>query len=274
MTTTGGSARQGRLHGKRTIVTGAGSGIGRAAATLFAAEGAMVLAVDRVEATLKETVDSITGNGGTAVAFPADTATETAVAAFVARAIEIFGGLDTVYANAGISGFGGCGTPLLEQSVELWQEVLRINLIGPFLAIKHAAPHMSRQGKGAILCTSSAAGFRAGAGSSAYSASKAGIINLVQTAACALQGTGIRVNAICPGPIETDMTKPSFERARDLGYDDKLKQLNPLRRFGLPEEVAAIALFLVSDESSFINGQAIAVDGGWSSSLPFAVQRT
>ena len=168
----------GRLSGKRTIVTGAGSGIGRASAQLFAAEGAAVLAVDRSEAGVAETVATITGAGGRAVALAADVGDEAAVKAYVERAVAEFGGLDVVYANAGIS--GGL-VPLFEQSVELWQEILRVNLIGPFLAIKHAAPLLVSQGSGSIICTASVAGLRANAGGNPYSASKAGVISLVQT---------------------------------------------------------------------------------------------
>jgi NAD(P)-dependent dehydrogenase (short-subunit alcohol dehydrogenase family) len=170
-------------------------------------------------------------------------------------------------------GSAGGLVPLLEQSVELWQEILRVNLIGPFLAIRHAAPHMMRQGKGAIICTASVAGLRANAGGHPYSASKAGVISLVQTAANSLTGTGVRVNAICPGLIETGMTRPIFERARERGSTAKIGQLNPLQRQGEPEEIAAMALFLASDEASYVNGQAFAVDGGLSSTHPFARPR-
>ncbi|MFP5407147.1 MAG: SDR family NAD(P)-dependent oxidoreductase, partial [Gammaproteobacteria bacterium] len=143
------------------------------------------------------------------------------------------------------------------------------NLIGPFLAIKHGGRHMVAQGHGAIVCTASVAALRANAGGSPYSASKAGVVSLVQTAANSMWGTGVRINAVCPGLIETGMTKPIFEYARSRGNADKLGQLNPLQRYGLPHEIAAMAAFLASDEASYVNGQAIAVDGGLSSSLPF-----
>jgi NAD(P)-dependent dehydrogenase (short-subunit alcohol dehydrogenase family) len=266
----GPGSQDGRLRDKRAIVTGAGSGIGRASARLFAAEGAAVLAVDRDHAAVEETVEAITEAGGRALAVSADAGSEGDVAAFVAKAVETFGGLDVVYANAGIS--GGL-VPLFEQTVEMWQEILRVNLIGPFLAIRHAAPHMIRQGQGSIVCTASVAGLRANAGGHPYSASKAGVISLVQTTANWLYGTGVRINAVCPGLIETGMTRPIFERAREHGTDAKIGQLNPLRRHGVPEEIAAAALFLASDESSYVNGQALPVDGGLSSSLPFTVPR-
>jgi NAD(P)-dependent dehydrogenase (short-subunit alcohol dehydrogenase family) len=175
-----------------------------------------------------------------------------------------------MYANAGIS---GGDVPFLEQSVELWQEVLRVNLIGPFLAIKHAAPAMVAQGKGSIVCTASVAGLKANAGGSPYSASKAGVISLVQTAANSFWGSGVRVNAVCPGLIETGMTRPIFEYARARGSEDKLGQLNPLMRYGRPEEIAAMALFLASDDASYVNGQAFPVDGGLTSTMPFARRR-
>jgi NAD(P)-dependent dehydrogenase (short-subunit alcohol dehydrogenase family) len=257
----------GRLEGKAAIVTGAASGIGRASARTFAREGARVLAVDRERAGLDETVASIAAEGGTALAHPADVGDEAAVKAYVARAIEAFGALDAIYANAGIS--GGL-TPLFDQSVEHWQEVLRVNLIGPFLAIKHAAPHMISRGKGSIVLTASVAGLRANAGGHPYSASKAGVISLAQTSANSLAGTGVRVNAICPGLIETGMTKPIFDWAKAKGTAEKIGQLNPSRRAGVPEEIAAMALFLASDESSYVNGQAFPVDGGLSSTHPFA----
>ena len=256
----------GRLNGKRAIVTGAGSGIGRASALLFAREGASVLVVDKTANAVAETAKQVTAAGGRAIAMAADAGNEADVQAYVKRALEEFGGLDVVYANAGIS--GGL-VPLFEQTVEHWQEILRVNLIGPFLAIKHAGKHMVAKKAGSIVCTASVAGLRANAGGNPYSASKAGVISLVQTAANSLYGTGVRVNAICPGLIETGMTKPIFDMARERGTDRNIGQLNPLNRFGIPEEIAAMAAFLASDEASYVNGQAIAVDGGLSATHPF-----
>jgi NAD(P)-dependent dehydrogenase (short-subunit alcohol dehydrogenase family) len=256
----------GRLEGKVAIVTGAASGIGRASAILFAREGARVVAVDRNVDGLSATADTIVKNGGDAEPVAADVGEENDVKAFVDRALEKYGALDIVYANAGI--IGG-PDPLLEQTVDLWLHVLQINLIGPFLAIKHAAPHLIAKRRGSILLTASTAGLRANAGGAPYSASKAGVISLAQTAANSFLGTGVRVNAICPGLIETGMTHGLFESARQRGTADKIGQLNPLQRAGAPEEIAAMALFLASDESSYVNGQAFAVDGGLSSTLPF-----
>jgi NAD(P)-dependent dehydrogenase (short-subunit alcohol dehydrogenase family) len=257
----------GRLSGRRAIVTGAGSGIGRASAQLFAAEGARVIAADNSVTDLEATVAAIADAGGSALAVPADAGLERDVKTLVERAVHEWGGLDVFFANAGIS---GGPTPFFAQSVELWQEVLRVNLIGPFLAIKHAAPVMVRQGSGSIICTASVAGLKANAGPSAYAASKAGVISLVQTSANELFATGVRVNAICPGLIETGMTKPIFDSARARGSAGKIGQLNPLRRHGEPKEIAAMALFLASDDASYVNGQSYAVDGGLSSTHPFA----
>jgi len=256
----------GRLDGRVAIVTGAASGIGRASAILFAREGARLVIVDQNAEGVNETANLISQRGGIAEALAGDVGREDDVKAYVGRALSAFGGLDIVYANAGIS---GGFTPLFEQTVGYWTQILQTNLIGPFLAIKHAAPHMIERGGGSIVLTASVAGLKANAGAAAYSASKAGVISLAQTAATSLLGTGVRVNAICPGLIETGMTRETFERARERGTAGKIGQLNPLRRAGGPEEIAAMALFLASDESSYVNGQAFPVDGGLSSTLPF-----
>lgn len=259
-----------RLENKRAIVTGAASGIGRASATLFAAEGASVVCIDLDTKGLADTVASIESAGGRALGIECSACDEDAIAAAVDRCVDTFGGLEVVFANAGITGEMEL---LLDNTVEDFQRVLEVNLVGPFIAIKHAARYMKEHGGGSILCTASVAGIRSGAGPVAYSASKAGVINLIQTSAQQLAGTGVRVNAICPGLIETGMTKPMFDLARAKGSDKKIGQLNPLRRAGVPEEIAAMALFLASDESSYVNGQAIAVDGGLSSSHPVAPGR-
>jgi len=255
----------GRLEGKSVIITGAGSGIGRAASLLFAKEGARLIAVDRAE-SVKDTADQVRKAGGTADAVLADAGSEKDVIAFIDKALSTYGRLDAIWANAGVS--GGL-VPLAEQTVEHWQEILRINLIGPFLAIKYSIPHMTKQRYGSIVCTASVAGLKSGASGHPYAASKAGVISLVQTTAYSLSGTGVRINAICPGLIETGMTRPIFENARERGTYHKIGQLNPLKRAGQPHELAAMGLFLASDEASYVNGQAIPVDGGLTASMPY-----
>jgi NAD(P)-dependent dehydrogenase (short-subunit alcohol dehydrogenase family) len=244
----------GLLDRKVAIVTGAASGIGKATAELFRSEGATVVAADRTP-----------GEGITQL----DAGSESEVEALVEKAVADHGGIDIVFANAGISG-GMAG--IFEQTSADWQEVLQVNLIGPFLLIKYAAPHMKARGGGSIVCTASVAGLRAGAGGAAYSASKAGVISLVKLAATQLAGSNVRVNAICPGLIETGMTAPLYEWARSTGKEGRIGRLNPLRRGGEPGEIASVALFLASDAASYVNGQAIAVDGGLSASHPFAQQ--
>ncbi len=257
-----------RFTDKSIIVTGAGSGIGRAAALLFAAEGGKVIVADKTEGA-DETAHLITQAGGTAKAIRIDAGLEEDVIRTIALACDSFGGLDVMFANAGIS--GGMAN-LFDTDVALITEVLRVNLIGPFLAIKHAAPRIAERGKGAIVLTASVAGIRSGAGSPAYSASKAGVINLAAVSAQQLTGSNVRVNAICPGLTETGMTKPVFDYAREANKMDRVGRLNPLHRGAQPKELAKVALFLASDDASYVNGQAIAVDGGLSSSHPVTRQ--
>lgn len=256
---------QPRLAEKRAIITGAGSGIGRASAHAFAREGARLLLCD-VSEEVFETARTIERAGGRVTSVVADVGDEVAVRELVARAARDLGGLDVMFANAGIA---GTLAPFVDLTADDWEAVLRVNLLGVFFCLKHAAKHMlAVESRGALLCTASVAGLRAGGGPAPYSASKAAVINLVRNAACQLAGTGIRVNAICPGLIETGMTQPIFDMARAANKEDRIGQLNPLQRAGTPEEIASVAVTLVSDEASYLNGEAIVVDGGLAASLP------
>jgi NAD(P)-dependent dehydrogenase (short-subunit alcohol dehydrogenase family) len=263
----------GQLDGKIAIITGAGSGIGRASAILFAREGAKVILGDKTEA-VHETAKMV---GDAATAIQIDAGLEADVQKIVALALSTHGQLDVAFANAGISG-GMAG--IFDLTPEEWAEILRVNLIGPWLMAKYAGKAMvdacqkGKQRGGSIIMTASVAGIRSGAGGPAYSASKAGVINLAKVTAQQLSETGVRCNAICPGLTETGMTKPTFDYAKEKDVMHKVGRLNPLRRAAQPSELASVALFLASDMASYVNGQAIAVDGGLSSSHPVTRQLT
>lgn len=259
---------QGGMAGRRAIVTGAGSGIGRATTLLLARRGARVLANDLDPEGVDETAALARAEGvpGEVRARAGDAAEATVVRELVAACTSAWGGVEFAFANAGVV---QSLASVLDLEAEDWTSLLRVNLVGSFLLVKHAGRWMADHGGGSIACTASVAALRAGAGPAHYAASKAGLVSLVQSAASQLGGRGVRVNAICPGLIETGMTRPVFELARAKGTAARLGQLNPLRRAGRPEEIAELALFLASDASSYVNGQAIVADGGLSASLPF-----
>lgn len=258
------------LDKKNIVITGAGSGIGRATSLLAASYGANVLCVDISEGA-GTTAEEIIANGGNATAVRANVAEEAEVQGFIQQCVDLYGSIDGIYANAGVS---GAGKTVTELTVEDWQRTLGVNTLGVFLAVKHSLAHFLPQGHGSILCTASVAGLRANAGGVDYSASKAGVISIVQTTAYQTYGTGVRINAICPGLIETGMTKPTFDLARERGKEDKIGQINPMKRFGEPSEIGEMACFLLSDRASYVNGQAVPVDGGLSASHPWVYPRT
>lgn len=255
---------KGRLQDKTAVITGAASGIGRATAVLFAQEGAKLVLADRQETGLQETLNVVKAAGGEAVIRQVDVSVEQEVKDLIDLGLATYGRIDILINNAGIT--GKMAGPE-EQDGEDWRRVLEVNLLGAVYGIKHVAKHMRERGSGAVVNTASVAGIRSGAGGNAYSASKAALINFTQTAACDLGGFNVRVNAVCPGLIETGMTKPVFDYARSAGKEAKLGSRCELQRYGRPEEIAAAILFLASDEASFITGQALAVDGGNTASL-------
>ncbi|KUJ23039.1 NAD(P)-binding protein [Mollisia scopiformis] len=266
-----------RVKDKVVIVTGTNSplGIGRASAHQFAQNGARAVYIcDFNDSNL------VTHKRELASLYPDvevhtrqfDASDEAAVKAVVDDAVQRYGRLDIFFANAGI-----IGQPKIfsEITAEQFLNTLKTNVVSVHLAAKYGAQAMmltsaeKKYPSGSIVATASVAGLRSNAGSSDYSASKSGVISLAQTLSYQLSGTGIRVNAICPGVIETGMTAVMYEAARAKGTEKKIGQLNPLRRGAHADEVARVALFLGSDESSYVNGQAWAVDGGLSAGHPF-----
>lgn len=210
----------------------------------------------------------ITKAGGKAVAVVCDVSNEEQVEACVARCVSEYGGIDVMFANAGV---GGSMAPFVYQDGEDWDDVMQVNVYGVFFCLKQAVLKMKEQGRGgSIILTASVAGLRSGAGGTPYSASKAAVVSLAQSAAWQLYKTGIRVNAVCPGLIETGMTKPLFEAARAKGKGGLIGQLNPLGRPGKTTEIAEVVGFLASPAAGYVNGQAIAACGGLSASHPIS----
>lgn len=248
-----------KLAGKVAIVTGAASGIGRATALLFATEGAAVVAADIDEAGAQHLAATIGEHGGQAVAVGADVASAAGAQAMVARAVETFGGLDVLVNNAGIAVFKG-----VEETTEAeWDRVLGVNLRGVWLGIKHAAPAMRARGGGSIINLASVHGMATVAGVAAYAASKHGVIGLTRAAALDLARDGIRVNCIQPGAIDTPLMRANMSAVGDEEAEvRKIAAAEPLGRVGRPEEIAQMALWLASDDSSFATGAPFAVDGG------------
>jgi len=249
------------LTGKSIIVTGAGSGIGRVTAGVLAARGARVIAADIRDESARETVDAITRAGGTAAAVHCNVAQEDSVAAMVAFAVKTFGRLDAAFNNAGVE---MNNKPIHELTAAEWQHVIDVDLTGVFYCLKHEFLAMKQTGGGAILNTSSSSGVRGNANMGEYVAAKHGVVGLTKSAACDGGPLGIRVNALCPGFIMTPMAKdrlmndPVFSQALD-----GLLQRHVIGRFGETEEVASMAAWLLSDESRFVTGAALLVDGGY-----------
>jgi NAD(P)-dependent dehydrogenase (short-subunit alcohol dehydrogenase family) len=252
----------GTLEGKVAVITGGASGIGEATVRLFVDEGCRVVVADVLDERGRRLVDAI---GKSAVYVHADVSQETQVQAAVEHAVSHFGRLDCVFNNAGLGGVSG---PIAEIPVDGFDRTIGILLRGVFLGMKHAAPIMKRQGTGSIVSTASVAGLQAGFGPHVYSAAKAAVIHLTRSGAMELGESGVRVNCICPGGIAT----PIFGKALGLdeaAADEAAKKMEtvlathqPIQRAGLPEDIAQAALWLASDDSRFVTGHALVVDGG------------
>ena len=245
-----------RFTGKVALVTGAASGIGRAAALAFAAEGARVAVLDRSEDALRGTADALVKAGGEVLAIACDVSRPQEVEAALARVVERFGRLDCAFNNAGVE---NKAAPLHEIEIEEWDRILDINLRGTFLCMKHEIAQMLRQGGGVVVNTASGAGVRGVAGGASYAASKHAMIGMTKSAALDYARRNIRVNCVLPGNVAT----PMMDRFTD-GDIQKAIDLEPVGRLGQPEEIAEAVLWMCSDLGAFVTGAAIAVDGGWS----------
>ncbi|KAL4872882.1 hypothetical protein BDV12DRAFT_127461 [Aspergillus spectabilis] len=266
-----------RVKDKVAIVTGTNSpqGIGRAAAHQYAHNGAKAIYLLDYTSTHLSThareIQSLYPSVKVHT-YAIDAADEASLKSVIEHALSTYGRLDIFFANAGVS---GSNQLFSDVTAKQFTETLRVNTLGVFLAAKHASLAMRKTSDekpypgGSIICTASVAGLRSNAGSTDYSASKAAVVSIAQTVAYQLSGTGIRINAICPGVVETGMTAAMYDAARARGTQRKIGQLNPLQRGAVADEVARVALFLGSDESSYVNGQAWAVCGGLSAGHPF-----
>jgi NAD(P)-dependent dehydrogenase (short-subunit alcohol dehydrogenase family) len=248
-----------RLEGKKAIVTGGAGGIGRATSLAFAAEGASVAVVDLNAEAAEGVAGEIRAAGGTAIALAADVSSEPDIERVIASTVDEFGGIDIVFNNAGIIR----RTTAVETSVEEWDRVFGVNVRAIFLMCKHAVPVMAAAGGGSIVNTGSGWGLKGGGQAISYCASKGAVVNMTRALAIDHGPQGIRVNSVNPGDVDTGMLR---DEARQLGQDQAgfLAEAadRPLQRMGQPSEIAAAVVWLASDESSYVTGSALVVDGG------------
>jgi NAD(P)-dependent dehydrogenase (short-subunit alcohol dehydrogenase family) len=248
-----------RLREKVALITGVASGMGRQAALTFTREGARVVGCDVNEAAGTETVEMVARAGGEMLFVRGDVSAETDVAAVVRRGVERYGKLDILYNNAGIGPpEDGLATDL---SVDVFEQVMRVNVTGTFLCSKHAIPHLVRTGGGSVINVASIAGLVGGEmlPATAYGTSKAAVIGLTRRLAVQFARHKVRVNAVCPGPIETPILDPYFG---DAEVKQRFLQRMPIGRIGVPDDVVTLCVYLASDESSFMTGSVIVIDGG------------
>jgi NAD(P)-dependent dehydrogenase (short-subunit alcohol dehydrogenase family) len=244
-----------RFRDQVAVVTGAGRGIGQAIAASLAAEAASVVVADIDGAAARSVADRIVATGGRAIAIQADVAEQAQVHSLIGDTLAKFGRIDVLVNNAGI----GSNKPFLETTLEEWELQLRVNLTGTFLCGQAAAKAMSKNAGGRIVNVASISGQRGGQGRAAYGASKAGVILLTKVMAVELAPLGIRVNAVSPGPVDTDQSRGTHTPSTRRAYYDRI----PVRRYGEREEIAAAVLFLAARESSFVTGHVLNVDGGF-----------
>ncbi|MEM7252401.1 MAG: glucose 1-dehydrogenase [Pseudomonadota bacterium] len=251
-----------RLAGKVAIITGAGRGQGRAAALLFSAEGAFVVAADVDASSSDETAGMIAKAGGKALAIPADVSNSADVEQLVSQSVAHFGGLDILYNNAAIWSGGDMDNFVTELDEDNWDRIVDVNLKGIFLTCKYAIPRIVERGGGVVINTSSIAGIRASRNRShAYSASKGGVIALTKAMSASYARDRVRVNAICPGGVDTPMIA-SMMNTEERAV--RFAKSHPLGRMGQPEDIANCALYLASDESEWVTGAVFTIDGGYS----------
>ena len=250
----------GTLDGKAALVTGGGSGIGRAASLGYSKEGARVTVADVNVEGGEETVQMIKEAGGDAILVHADVATSSGALEMVAKTVESFGRLDCAFNNAGVSG-GRERRLTAEYTEEDWDRVIGINLKGVWLSMKAEIPQMLAQGGGAIVNTASIMGLIAAPGSAAYIAAKHGVVGLTKAAALEYASDNIRVNAVCPGYIDTPMLQPTL--AANEGFEERIVARHPVGRLGRPQEIAATVVWLSSDAASFVTGHSMVADGGY-----------
>ena len=246
------------LDGRRAVVTGGGSGIGRATAVRFSRAGASVVLWDRDLARVEAVAGELEAEGGAASALEVDVSDPASVSAAASRSVELLGGLDVLMNNAGIL---DDYAPILDTDEALWATIIGVNLTGPYLVTRALLPTLLEDGGGAIVNTASIAGMVAGGGGTAYTASKHGVVGLTKQLAFDYGPRGVRVNAICPGAVETGMTRQLFEEG-DAAVMEAVRSV-PAGRHAQPEELAELALFLASDAASFCHGACFVADGGW-----------
>jgi len=249
----------GLLAGKVGLITGAGSGIGRSTALAFSREGAKVVVADVTVEGGEETVSLVKQAGGEAIFVKADVSNAAEVEALVNKTISTYGRLDCAHNNAGI---GGRMVPIVEDTEQNWDRVIAINLTGVWYCLKYEIPQMLKHGGGSIVNTASVAGLAGSRRGGPYIASKHGVVGLTKTAALEYAKQNIRVNAVCPGPIDTPLFRGGVDKPLPR-FADKMLQAQPGGRLGQPEEIAESVVWLCSEAASFVTGHALAVDGGY-----------